>query len=508
MTEKLSDQLTADFLHTAILSLRQDVVPFIDNPSARIHADLITRLLYMLRSRFAHRGADLQQLLAADKAALDDIAKLLPTASTASPTATYDAHFSAIDRLEKEVLREELQIDSKLPQLIVLAKAGGNEGRAAIAALQNVVAAQKRFLAAQDPDILKGSYICYQGGRIEQERPLERPAIYGAEITEAALTQHLQSRFPGCRVEELSVMAGGFSKSTIFFTLVHASGERESLVMRKDMPVRYITNVDYEYPLLQHLHRAGFPVAEPRWLEDDPQPFGGRFMVSRRVKGSTDISRWAGDARSVEQFARQLAKTMADLHARKLDTLGYDSATAALSASEATLREIERWHHVLAQSRADREAYPLEEMALAWLQANVPPTLAARRACLTHGDIGFHNMMVDEGKVTALLDWEFSHVGDAIEDLVYTKPFIEKVMDWETFKAYYREYGGATCTPEEEFFYVVWSKTRNPINGARGATLFAEAIPDNLKFASACYVLARYLGLEAAEMVMEALAAA
>ena len=114
-------------------------------------------------------------------------------------------------------------------------------------------------------------------------------------------------------------------------------------------------------------------------------------------------------------------------------------------------------------------------------------------------------MMIDECKVTALLDWEFSHVGDPIEDLLYTKPFIEKVMDWETFKRYYREYGGASCTPEEEFFYVVWSKTRDPISSVQGATVFAKSMPDNIKFASACYVLARYLGLEAGHMIVNKL---
>ena len=114
-------------------------------------------------------------------------------------------------------------------------------------------------------------------------------------------------------------------------------------------------------------------------------------------------------------------------------------------------------------------------------------------------------MMIDDGKVTALLDWEFSHLSDPIEDLIYTKPFIEKVMDWEIFKSYYVEYGGASCTAEEEFFYTIWAKTRNPISSVRGATVFVETLPDNIKFASACYVLARYLGLEAGHMIVDTL---
>ena len=54
MTEKISDEMTANFLQAAILSLRQDVVPSISNPSARIHADLITRAEAILKLIFSN----------------------------------------------------------------------------------------------------------------------------------------------------------------------------------------------------------------------------------------------------------------------------------------------------------------------------------------------------------------------------------------------------------------------------------------------------------------------
>lgn len=505
--DELSDELSAKFLQAAITSLRRDVVPHLADPSARIHADLITRVLLMLHSRFARRGEDLQNLLCDNRMLLDEIDKLVPERTSATPAANAAPAFSAIEKLERAVYRTELDVATGIPGLLDLAAGGSPQRSAAVNALRGIVESQERFLSAQDPDILKGSYVCYQGGRIDQEREFERPAIYGAEMTEGALTQHLQRAFPGSRVEKMSVMAGGFSKTTIFLTLTDAAGKSDSLVMRKDLPVDYISSVAYEFPLLQHLHKAGFAVAEPYWLEDDPRPFGGRFMLSRRVGGSTDFSRWAGDKQAVEDFARQLAKTMADLHAIKLQDLGYADDIANQSAGDLTLKEIDRWHDVLVTMRREREVYPIDEMAVAWLKANVPSTLFARRGCLAHGDIGFHNMMIDNGRVSALLDWEFSHPGDPIEDLVYTKPFIEKVMDWETFKGYYREYGGASCTAEEEFFYIVWSKTRNPISSVMGATLFAEAMPDNLKFAAACYILARYLSVEAGHMIVDRLAA-
>jgi aminoglycoside phosphotransferase (APT) family kinase protein len=405
--------------------------------------------------------------------------------------------------MEHEVFVEESNICSRIPQLLEFTRSSGPAREAAVKNLRHIVDTQREFLAAQDPDILKGSYVCYQGGRIDEERLPARPHALGKELTEATLTQHLQGRFPGCRVEKLSVMAGGFSKTTVFFTLIQANGQSESFVIRKDLPVEFNSSVAYEFPLLQKLHQAGFAVAEPVWLEDDPAPFGGRFLVSRRVGGSTDFSRWASDKASVDNFARQLAKTMADLHAMNLGKLGYAPELTSKSAGELTRIEIERWRKVFEASRV--EVQPLIELSFAWLEANIPIGAFSRRASLIHGDIGFHNMMIDDGKVSALLDWEFSHLGDPIEELLYTKPFIEKVMDWETFKSYYRDYGGTTCTAEDEFFYTVWSKTRSPADCALSQEIFADVLPNELKYAVSGTILGRYLELEAARMIVESL---
>jgi aminoglycoside phosphotransferase (APT) family kinase protein len=304
-------------------------------------------------------------------------------------------------------------------------------------------------------------------------------------------------------VEELSITPGGFSKTTAFFTLVLPSGERQALVLRKDLPLEFVSSVVYELPLLQRLHAIGFPVAEPVWLEDDPSIVGGCFMVSRRAAGSVDFQEWAGDKDSVKRFARQLAKVMADLHALDPSQLGFGPAVKERSAGHFLLDQIDRWYQVLVKERI--EPHLPAEMVLEWLRANVPRSVFERRASFVHGDIGFHNMVIDRGQVTALLDWEFSHVADPIVDLIYTKTFIEKVMDWEEFKSFYYEYGGPVCTPEEEAYYTIWSKIRVSIPGVRCAHIFANHLPDELKFAAAGFVLARYLELDAADLVLEAL---
>jgi aminoglycoside phosphotransferase (APT) family kinase protein len=40
---------------------------------------------------------------------------------------------------------------------------------------------------------------------------------------------------------------------------------------------------------------------------------------------------------------------------------------------------------------------------------------------LVHGDFGPQNLLLDGPRVTALLDWEFAHVGSRIEDLAWAE---------------------------------------------------------------------------------------
>ena len=65
--------------------------------------------------------------------------------------------------------------------------------------------------------------------------------------------------------------------------------------------------------------------------------------------------------------------------------------------------------------------------------ASAPPP---GRVCLIHADFRTGNYLVDEGELTAILDWEFAAFGDPLEDLGWML-----VRYWR-FGAYEREAGG------------------------------------------------------------------
>jgi aminoglycoside phosphotransferase (APT) family kinase protein len=101
------------------------------------------------------------------------------------------------------------------------------------------------------------------------------------------------------------------------------------------------------------------------------------------------------------------------------------------------------------------EPQPLLAGLFAWLRARAPERTL--HPVVVHGDLGFHNLLVDGHHVTAVLDWERAHVGDPMEDLTYLRPSIEPVFSWDRFLERYAEAGGHVVVDAElERFYDVW----------------------------------------------------
>ncbi len=66
-----------------------------------------------------------------------------------------------------------------------------------------------------------------------------------------------------------------------------------------------------------------------------------------------------------------------------------------------------------AEAGGDR---PPIALGLAWLRANLLPPAPM---VVLHGDLRIGNLMVDQGQLAAVLDWELAHLGDRHEDLAF-----------------------------------------------------------------------------------------
>jgi aminoglycoside phosphotransferase (APT) family kinase protein len=134
----------------------------------------------------------------------------------------------------------------------------------------------------------------------------------------------------------------------------------------------------------------------------------GEGYVMQHVPGETLGRRIVADARLAgarAELARQCGQALARIHA--VDTARLPPLRRAPAMDELNYYE--------ARHRGHGAARPVFELALQWLKRHLPPDPA--RLSLVHGDFRNGNLVVDEGGLRAVLDWEMAHLGDPMEDL-------------------------------------------------------------------------------------------
>ena len=146
----------------------------------------------------------------------------------------------------------------------------------------------------------------------------------------------------------------------------------------------------------------------------------------------------AGRAALLREYARQLAV----LHA--LDTGRFAEVAALDSAAGSGGTEPGPLGAVLADyDRRPGPGDPLLDLARWWLTQHPAP---GGERCLLHGDAGPGQFLAQDGRITALLDWELSHLGHPMSDLGYAR-FREGLYPSGAFDAFVTEYSAACGRP-------------------------------------------------------------
>jgi aminoglycoside phosphotransferase (APT) family kinase protein len=139
----------------------------------------------------------------------------------------------------------------------------------------------------------------------------------------------------------------------------------------------------------------------------------GSVLLADRAAGTHEMGALDADARAA--VYDDFIDALADLHlvdVRRLDLPSYRRPID--NASHAT-EELALWDAILL--RRTTGPWPLAHFAMRVLRQCAPVHVA--RTVLCHGDVGPGNFMHDGTRVTALLDWEFSHIGDPMDDLAW-----------------------------------------------------------------------------------------
>lgn len=212
---------------------------------------------------------------------------------------------------------------------------------------------------------------------------------------------------------EFALIAGGHSNLT--FRFVDQNGA--AFVLRRP-PLAHVLesahDMGREHRIVSALCNSQVPVAATYGLCSDVEVNGAPFYVMGFVEGP--VLHDATLARALPETERRslglnVIEVLVKLHEIDPDAVGLGE----LGRKEAYLaRQLKRWNKQWAASKT-HEIPEMEETSRL-LQEKMPEQIGAT---IVHGDYRLGNMIVGDGKIRALLDWELCTLGDPLADVGY-----------------------------------------------------------------------------------------
>ncbi len=219
--------------------------------------------------------------------------------------------------------------------------------------------------------------------------------------------------------------------------------------------------VAHQFAYLKLAGSVGMTVPEPLWRSDDPGIVGTPFYLMRRVPGEAlgnRIVRRGPNPVLAERLGRELARlhTIVPSPAAP-DFLGTPPDDPAAESIALYRRFLD----------AEPMPHPAIEWGLRWLETH---PVAPGRIVLCHHDFRTGNYMVEDGRLTGILDWEFAGWSDPMEDVAW---FCAKcwrfganrleaggIADRAPFYAGYEAESGRRIDPVKIHFYEVMAHVR------------------------------------------------
>jgi aminoglycoside phosphotransferase (APT) family kinase protein len=206
------------------------------------------------------------------------------------------------------------------------------------------------------------------------------------------------------------------------------------------------------------LDGSGLPV--PRLRAVEPK---GRALLMDLVGGEDGLA-GVGDDERRAAIGRDYLGWLGRLHLLDVDGLHLPGWPRPASAVDHARLDLELWSTICTE-RAGRWTGPSTPFALDWLRAHAPSTVS--RTSLCHGDAGPGNFLFAGDEVSALLDWEFAHLGDPHDDLAWVavrNHLLGRPIDLVDAFGRWRDVTGLAVEPERLEYYRVLVLVRMAIS--------------------------------------------
>ncbi len=255
------------------------------------------------------------------------------------------------------------------------------------------------------------------------------------------ISQWLSTVLPGGVTPQITVESGidanGMSSETIILTGRWDEDGRqrqEKWVARvaptaEDVPVFSSYRMDHQFDVIRLVaEKTDVPVPRVRWLQADGSVLGAPFFLMDYVEGQvppdmmpyTFGDNWFADAPPERQRELQdsTVDVLADLHSipDPEQTFGFLSDGSDPNALRRNLNWLKDWY---AFAVPDIGRSSLIERALEWLETNWPADVAAADPVLVWGDSRVGNVLYDDFRPVAVLDWEMAVLGPREMDVAW-----------------------------------------------------------------------------------------
>ena len=295
------------------------------------------------------------------------------------------------------------------------------------------------------------------------------------------------------RISQLRRFTVGFSWRTFGLTAhdLCAPGQDEALILRlgADAGLYAPYSAEPEGLVLDSLQGSAVPVPRVFWRSDDTTLLGAPFMFCSREPGQALLPWVSAGAPVLREplrlaLAAQFTDMLAALHSLPWAGRPVQALAQGISADNAARRNVAVWEaHLL---RWAMRRYPLAEWGIRWLKAHAP---IAPRVAIVHGDYRTGNFLQQDGRITAILDWELVHMGDPHEDLGWISlpmyrggsPYLCRLLEADAFYRRYGDAAGFEVDPQAVHYYQVFSFLKLAVTHMAAARCFETGRSNDMR---------------------------
>ena len=225
-----------------------------------------------------------------------------------------------------------------------------------------------------------------------------------------------------------------------------------------------------EYRLIKALHAHGVAVPRPFALEESGSVFGSPFLLVERLPGASIGHMYDLPKTRNKRLADDIAVRLAAIHKVPLSAFDNRVSGATIKTSEKNLAWIREGYRNWQALNMPSAIY---DLAWEWLTRNVEVNDKAPRT-MVHGDYGFNNLLIDGDKVSAILDWEFAHIGNPAYDLGYFWCMADSLSSGDEFLEAYASAGVPLPDKEQLDYNIVFAVARLGVMAGQMAGSFTS----------------------------------